>query len=109
MLHEFSGSDGFSPVGGLTQDQEGNLWGVTSLGGTYNDGTVFELVRSRGDWTFQSIYTFKGGSDGKSPSGRLTLDKAGNWFGLTVLGGTGKCKSEPGCGTAFELTRSGSS
>jgi hypothetical protein len=28
-------------------------------------------------------------------------------FGLTVVGGTGKCKSRPGCGTVFELTSSG--
>jgi uncharacterized repeat protein (TIGR03803 family) len=108
VLHEFNGSDGFSPVGGLTQDREGNLWGVTSLGGTSNDGTVFEIVRSSGSWAFQSIYSFQGGSDGNSPSGRLTLDKAGNWFGLTVIGGTGKCENE-GCGTAFELTGSGTS
>lgn len=55
VLHEFSGSDGHAPVGGLIQDQEGNLWGVTSLGGAYKDGTIFELVHSGGDRTFTSI------------------------------------------------------
>jgi uncharacterized repeat protein (TIGR03803 family) len=109
VLHEFNGSDGSLPVGGLIQDQDGNLWGVTSLGGTYNHGTVFELVRWSGHWTFQSIYSFQGGNDGDSPSGRLLVDKAGNLFGLTVVGGTGKCKGEPGCGTAFELTHAGPS
>jgi uncharacterized repeat protein (TIGR03803 family) len=111
VLHDFSGSDGSLPVGGLIQDKKGNLWGVTSSGGPnkHKDGTVFELLRSGGDWAFRSIYSFQGGSDGKSPSGRLALDKAGNLFGLTVLGGTGKCKGESGCGTVFELTPAGSS
>ncbi len=109
VLHEFSGPDGALPVGGLIQDKQGNLWGVTSLGGNYNHGTVFELVGSGGDWTFHNIYTFTGGNDGISPSGRLLLDKDGNFFGLTVVGGAGICHGEHGCGAAFELARAGTS
>jgi len=109
VLHEFSDSDGFSPLGGLIQDGEGNLWGVTQLGGPTNHGTVFEMVGSGGRWTFKSVYDFKGGHDGISPSGRLAMDKSGNFYGMTVLGGSGQCKNEPGCGTVFELSPSGTS
>jgi uncharacterized repeat protein (TIGR03803 family) len=38
------GTDGATPGGGLIFDASGNLYGVTGGGGTYNDGTVFELT-----------------------------------------------------------------
>jgi uncharacterized repeat protein (TIGR03803 family) len=96
-------------VGGLIEDAEGNLWGVTAWGGTTNSGTVFELTSSGGSWAFQSIYNFRGWGDGVSPSGRLALDKSGNLFGMTVEGGSGQCKYPHGCGTVYELSRSGNS
>jgi len=107
VLHDFRGSDGSSPVGGLAEDTKGNLWGVTQYGGTHNDGTVFELTPSGEGWTFQSIYDFQGGNDGIAPSGRLLSDPAGDLFGLTVLGGSGKCTGERRCGTVFQLSSSG--
>jgi uncharacterized repeat protein (TIGR03803 family) len=36
-------TDGKYPVGGLTQDTNGNLYGTTADGGTDDDGTVFSL------------------------------------------------------------------
>ncbi|HEX3882734.1 MAG TPA: choice-of-anchor tandem repeat GloVer-containing protein [Stellaceae bacterium] len=42
-LASFSGTDGSSPDAGLLADAAGNLFGTTSLGGTNNAGTVFEL------------------------------------------------------------------
>jgi len=38
-------ADGSQPLTALTQDESGNLYGTTSLGGTYNQGVVFEIVR----------------------------------------------------------------
>jgi uncharacterized repeat protein (TIGR03803 family) len=42
-LVSFNGSNGTYPVGGLIMDGGGNLYGVTTIGGAANDGTVFEL------------------------------------------------------------------
>jgi len=36
-------NDGFSPFAGLIMDVSGNLYGTTNVGGTYGDGTVFEI------------------------------------------------------------------
>jgi uncharacterized repeat protein (TIGR03803 family) len=46
VLHNFSatGGDGTYPQGSLLFDSAGNLYGATSLGGTYNSGTVFEIT-----------------------------------------------------------------
>jgi uncharacterized repeat protein (TIGR03803 family) len=42
-LATFNGSNGTTAVGGLTMDSNSNLYGVTTTGGTFNDGTIFEL------------------------------------------------------------------
>src|SRR5579863_4392384 len=55
--------------------------------------------------TFKVLHTFKG-SDGASPEGLLIRDAAGNLYGTTIGGGTGKC-GKFGCGTAFKLTKVG--
>src|ERR1700691_6034709 len=54
---------------------------------------------------FKVLHTFKG-SDGASPMGVLVLDSAGNIYGTTIGGGTGKC-SKFGCGTTFKLNNAG--
>lgn len=46
VLHSFNcAQDGCQPYAGLLKDDAGNLYGTTVRGGTYDDGTVFELVR----------------------------------------------------------------
>ncbi len=47
ILHNFNynGTDGIFPYSGLTPDSMGNLFGTTYLGGSYNDGTVYEIKR----------------------------------------------------------------
>ena len=43
-LASFSGgSNGYGPYGGVTLDAHGNLFGTTQLGGTNDDGTVWEI------------------------------------------------------------------
>ena len=47
ILHSFgpyASGDGLTPFGGLVFDKEGNLYGTTSVGGAYNDGTVYKVT-----------------------------------------------------------------
>jgi uncharacterized repeat protein (TIGR03803 family) len=53
---------------------------------------------------FKVLHTFHG-RDGANPISQLIRDKAGNFYGVTVLGGAGKCQS--GCGTAFKMDKTG--
>jgi uncharacterized repeat protein (TIGR03803 family) len=42
-LWSFSGADGHAPIGDLIVDAAGNLYGVTTVGGAFDDGTAFRL------------------------------------------------------------------
>jgi uncharacterized repeat protein (TIGR03803 family) len=98
---------GVFPIGGLIFDAEGNLYGTTSIGGTYRDGTVFELaLNAQGAWTEKVLHSFKydNGKDGSGPVGNLVMDKDGNLYGITISGGSvSSCFTGP-CGVVFELT-----
>jgi len=43
-LYSLSGADGEYPNSGLTLGSDGTFYGITSAGGTYNEGTVFKLA-----------------------------------------------------------------
>ena len=72
---------------GLTLDAKGNLYGVTSGGGDYGEGSVFEVARgAHGKWTVTTLHSFDG-KDGASPNGNLIFDTAGNLYGTSPAGG----------------------
>ena len=56
--------------------------------------------------SFTTLYAFTGGADGSGPSG-LTLDSAGNLYGLAFRGGDLTCQPVFGCGTVFKLDLTG--
>jgi uncharacterized repeat protein (TIGR03803 family) len=83
----------------LIFDKAGNLYGTSSGGGAYGDGTVYELTpKSNGKWSEKVLHSFDFYDDGESPLGAVTFDPAGNLYGTTYDGGA------YGGGTAFELT-----
>lgn len=112
ILHNFcSGKDGCNPESPLVMDGAGNLYGTTWDGGTYSEGTVFELTPMKeGGWkeTILHDFAYNGGTDGSNPTTGLVLDAAGNLYGTTSSGGTGVCtnvfNAVIGCGTVFELS-----
>ena len=97
--------DGEAPMGGVAIGADGNLYGTTSLGGSWQFGTVFQLTRgTNGQWTEKVLHSFGGDpTDGTTPRAGVILDAAGNLYGTTQLG---YC-SESACnnGTVFEMVR----
>jgi len=67
-------------------------------GGSYSNGTVFELDKTGKETV---LYSFAGGTDGASPFGSLVRDSAGNLYGTTYYGGAS------GMGAVFELDNTG--
>jgi len=86
-----------TPYGPLLPGPNGVLYGTTFGGGNGN-GTVYELVppaSSGGAWQENLLYEFTEG--GKWPLGGLIMDKGGNLYGTTTMGGL------PGAGVVFQL------
>jgi uncharacterized repeat protein (TIGR03803 family) len=101
-LAAFNGANGAGPVASLILDGSGNLFGTTGGGGTYNNGTVFELLYNNGTGNYGSSVTtlanFTVAAGGPAyPFGSLVRDSHGNLLGTTDQGGA------DGYGTVFEL------
>lgn len=100
-------TDSAQPFGPLTLDSSGNLFGVSTIGGANNLGTVYKLTPPAGGgggaWTNTILYSFPGTSAGCNPEGNVILDKAGRVYGLaSACGGTANM------GVFFRLTPTGS-
>lgn len=93
-------ADGYSPAGDLIWVR-GNLIGTTSGGGSYWDGTVFQISSSPAGIAESVLYSFQLGVEGSVTSG-LVADSALNLYGTTGAGGGGNCGTI-GCGTVFQL------
>jgi uncharacterized repeat protein (TIGR03803 family) len=102
VLHPFNlGADGHSPLGDITFDAAGNMYGTASSGGAYQMGTVWELSRQG---IFSVLYAFgtTGMQDGALPEAGVVLGSDGALYGTTDIGGA------YGAGSVFKLTQSGS-
>ncbi len=97
-------SDGEGPRAGLTLGRDGNLYGTTFYGGTYDNGTVFKLTLGG---VLTTLYSFSGFPDGESPAYALVQGSDGNFYGTTTSGGNRR-DCVIGCGTIFRVTPSGS-
>jgi uncharacterized repeat protein (TIGR03803 family) len=95
VLHSFgSPGDGAYPGSGMVMDKAGNLYGNTSLGGTFADGAVFKYDTAGNETV---LHSFGATGDGQYPVGNLTLDSAGHIYGVTQKGGAA------GWGTVFVI------
>jgi len=89
VLHAFSGEpDGGGLYGHLAVDAKGNIYGATSGGGEYGEGTVFELTPEDGsNWNEFILHSFCRDyppcKDGYLPTKGLTLDATGSLYGTT--------------------------
>ncbi len=109
VIFSFDSTSGFGAYGSLVADGAGNLYGTTEYGGPsgYNDGTVYKLAPppdGGGAWTQTVLATFNG-PNGCNPTGGLTADGAGDFYGTTqVGGGRSGCNVTYGNGVVFKLS-----
>jgi uncharacterized repeat protein (TIGR03803 family) len=101
VLHNFTGGDidGLVPIGALTISGT-TLYGMTSRGGSANQGTIFKINL---DGTgFAIVHSFTGGAnDGAFPEGDLLITGS-KMYGMTYNGGT------DALGTLFGINTDGS-
>jgi len=109
-------ADGIYPAYGLIDGSDGYLYGVTTSGGTYGNGTIFRIKLDGND--FQVLHSFSAlnsdltNSDGATPSAALTIGPGGRLYGVTSAGGSNAILSSStptaGTGVVFSLNTDGS-
>ncbi|MGA2177039.1 MAG: choice-of-anchor tandem repeat GloVer-containing protein [Verrucomicrobiota bacterium] len=97
FLFSNAGSGGYSPVAGLAQGVDGNLYGTTENGGSNGWGTVFKTT-TNGNLT--TVVTFTSGN-GAEPDETMIVGADGNFYGTTFVGGAS------GEGEVFRMTPNG--
>jgi uncharacterized repeat protein (TIGR03803 family) len=103
VLYSFTGAaDGGNPQSGAFLDNSGHLYGTTTTGGAYGQGTVYRLTLIAVPQE-TTLHSFGGSGDGVQPTGSLVEDASGNLYGTTYSGGA------YGLGTAYEVSPAGSS
>ena len=104
VLYSFTAPpNGVSPAAPVVSDADGNLYGTTYTGAKIGYGTVYELsprAKGKNKWTEHVLQHFGPLPHGAFPdSAALTLDAAGNLYGVTTQG------SKNDAGVVFELTK----
>ena len=97
-------AEGARPLAGLTDGQDGRLYGVASQGGELGTGTVFVIDPVGG--VFTPLHHFND-SQGARPAGELLLAQDGSLVGTTSAGGTNASGNLLNLGTVFSIARDG--
>jgi uncharacterized repeat protein (TIGR03803 family) len=84
---DFNGSLGNSPQGSLIQASDGNLYGLTYVGGTFNGGVLFSLNPTNNSYSKKVNFKATANVDGGFPNGSLIQATDGNLYGMTKTGG----------------------
>jgi uncharacterized repeat protein (TIGR03803 family) len=93
-------TDGGSPFTGLVSGTDGNLYGMTSVGGANGAGTIFKMTLNGKLTTLHSFGSADGNCGGFICSPMIQASN-GNFYGVTLGGGAN------GAGTFFEITPAG--
>jgi uncharacterized repeat protein (TIGR03803 family) len=105
-LYSFCGkiycTDGLHPFGPLIQATDGNFYGTTEFGGTYDYGTVFKMSAHGAPTILYNFCHTTKCPDGAVPNGQLIQSADGNIFGTTTSGGGPQFG-----GTVFRMTPAG--
>jgi uncharacterized repeat protein (TIGR03803 family) len=107
-------TDGAFPMANVILDDNGNIYGTTSSGGSGTGsncnapgcGTIFKIPAGGGESVLHSFCIQDDCPDGREPQATMVLDPYGNLYG-TALGGTGKDCEPQRCGVVFKLAPDG--
>jgi uncharacterized repeat protein (TIGR03803 family) len=104
-FNDTGGANGRDPLGPLTEDESGALYGATYAEGPSKDcdcGVVFKLTppSRSGLWTFNLIHAFTKAPDGANASSGVIRDAQGDLWGATSSGGNASCD----CGAIYKIS-----
>jgi|SRR5579871_996340 len=106
LCHFDNAANGAMPLGGVIQATDGMLYGVTSVAGQFNRGTIYRVKISRSSSKpsqLTTLYSFGAASpeDGSEPFASLIQADDGALYGTTYQGGPN------GYGTVFRISLTG--
>lgn len=97
-LFWFDGKDGYAPAAGVLIDSKrAALYGTTS-GGGFTFGTVFQISARKQETVLYNFCSQQNCVDGFDPVAGLIMDKSGNLYGTTKMGGANNL------GVVFQIT-----
>ncbi len=103
IIHTFrNGNDAGFPIGTLTFDSAGYLYGTSISGGSttacdgYGCGTVFRLGLTNGHWGESVLLNFADSPSQVLPIGPLVFDSAGNIYGVDEASGSENGQTDAG-------------
>lgn len=102
-------SDGAAPGGTVTEDADGNLYGLASYGGNTNCGysagcgVLYKLAPDNTEAVLYQFCSRRRCADGSFPGRNLLLSSAGTFYGVTEGGGHDSSDAPDGAGVVFEL------
>lgn len=104
-FYSFAGGGPAQPLAGLVQAPDGNYYGTTSKGGTFDRGTVYKVTPAG---VVTTVHSFRWGqaTDGAIPAAPLVVGPDGHLYGTSRGGGAG-CGGGIDCGTLYRITASG--
>ncbi len=77
---------GEDPQSPFARDAQGNIYGATHKGGPAGAGVVFELTPNARGFSETILYSFSGSGEVGIEPGPLSIDAAGNLWGMTRKG-----------------------
>lgn len=98
IRHLNNTTDGGACYGSLSASVDGNFYGITSTGGTNNNGTIFKVTATG---TLTVLRHLKTSTDGSSNTNSLVDGGDGFLYGVLYYGGTN------GLGTIFKISKTG--
>jgi uncharacterized repeat protein (TIGR03803 family) len=101
-LYTFGNADGANPLGGLVLNTDGNLYGTTTYGGIYSDGSVFRITPTGALTLMYSFCPQKGCAQGSNPyAGLVPAVNSSLLYGTSASGGAN------GLGSIFTVSATG--
>jgi len=111
LIHTFTDPTTFNTWTPLVFDKAGRIYAASYYGGLpgcnfdSGCGNVVQLTPIKGGaWTEETLYKFRGGSDGGNPSNTLIAGPHGVYYGSAAVGGLVRKNCTLGCGVIFQLT-----
>jgi uncharacterized repeat protein (TIGR03803 family) len=103
VLYNFGGSDtdGIFPYAPPVEGSDGNFYGTTFAGGSYNGGIVYKITPSGKLTTLYVFGNLYDQTNGLWPYAPLVQGTDGNFYGTTSIGGA------DGEGVVFKITSTG--